>query len=223
MSVTENGVSELYVGRVLGRVSREERVMSDVYAQVSYAQVVEANGETREIHLRSHFECCASTRWAEMDATPEWRAYAAAYSHLAKATASYVKAVAKVEGIEKWTVPTMEPKKGSYVMVDRGSKGAKKGASGEVFYVGTCRFSGKPRIGFKGADGVAQWSAAGSVSVVPTVEELEAHEALAAADKAAALTVARAELAERSAAAQLALSQYLAAQAAVAAPMAVAA
>ncbi len=219
--VEKKSGQESYVGRVLKIVRREERVMSDVYADVSYAQVVELNGAFKEIYLTAHFECGGYAWSATADAAPAWHAYADAYSALAKACLSYQMAVTKVAEVARTTPSRMYPVKGSYVMVDRASKGAPKGASGEVFYVGTCRFSGKPRIGFL-HNGTKCWSASASVSVVPTVAELEAHEAKFAADKAAALSDAQEDLMDARNAALAAHSRYEAAQAALS-PMAVAA
>jgi hypothetical protein len=93
---------------------------------------------------------------ATVDATSEVREAYNAYR--AAAAAEKARARAEAEAAD----PAV---KGRTVTVTRGRK-VPKGTTGEVFWVGTCRYSRKPRIGLKDADGEVHWVLADYCKVV---------------------------------------------------------
>jgi hypothetical protein len=162
-----------YEGRVvrdLGR--RERRLMSDVYADVWSCLVVADDGRLVPFDYDSNFECWSDRYSLEVDLAPEWDVYREAagdYFAAIDALSSLKEKVSKRKralALAEKAAPSVEPDKGDEVEVTRASKGAPKGARGKVFWVGSCRFSGKPRVGFKGAGDKTYWSNAVSVKVV---------------------------------------------------------
>lgn len=196
MAVTENGLVT-YVGRVVSVVKREERVMSDIYADVSYANVIEEDGSMKSLHLRSHFELCSSTRWAVADATPEWLAYAEAKARLGGAEQRLAVAEKAVERAAKPVAPAIPAvAKGDLVMVSGKAEGLTKGDILEVVWAGTSRYSDAARVGLL-VGGQKVYCAATKVTRVGSTAELEtaereAAEATVAHREAAAVSLTRA-------------------------------
>jgi hypothetical protein len=194
-----------YVGRVLSTHTRETRVMSDVYCDVTYATVIEDDGRTHSVGAIYHFELGYPAR-VVVDATDEAKALAAAYTareaaRVSKETAEA--AVAKAKADIANPKGTYSVKRGDTVVAIRKVKGCPKGTTGEVFWVGACKFSGKPRVGFRNAGGT-YWVNECSVEVPEALEKARAK-AKAAAEVAkakaeAALVEATAKVTETEAA-----------------------
>lgn len=128
------GPHTLYVGAVLRTFSRCERIMSDVYANVSYAECWDAEkGAVIEwAYGNSEFGTHSAHLSVEVDATPEtlaaveaWKAAEEAKHLAAKAAADEAARVAELA----------TPRKGKVVVVARGRK-VKKGLVGEVIWMG---------------------------------------------------------------------------------------
>jgi ribosomal protein L24 len=178
MSVIEGSVVS-YEGRVLEIYSREERVMSDVYADVSYARVIEDDGSVRSVFLRSHFELDVSERRATVDATPEWKAYHATYKAMVDASNAHARAVEWAKRAEKPVAPAFPRiKRGDLVMVTGKVAGLTKGDIVSVDWAGTSKFSDAERVGVM-VDGKRVYCPASKVCRVHSAEEMEAAETAA--------------------------------------------
>jgi hypothetical protein len=145
-----------YVGKVVYTGEHNGYDDSDFYAYVR-----EDDGSFRKIVY-------ASTRgWtypngASVDASPEdinafyaWQSEVTELAAKARREAAAAEAKARGEHVGR----------GDHVKVVKGRK-VPKGTEGEVFWVGKCKFSGRPRIGFNGFDGETYWTAASNVEVV---------------------------------------------------------
>ncbi len=68
-------IEAAFTGCVVATFIREERVMSDVYANVTYAVVFNAEKNTFEnVQVRAHFELDSGTRSVEIDASADIKA-----------------------------------------------------------------------------------------------------------------------------------------------------
>lgn len=170
-----------HVGRVLSVETREDRVMSDIYAPVTRAKVVLANGAIETVHVRAHFECDSTRNYAEVDATDTAKALADAFTALDNAKRVLTRAEALLvvaqKAVKRGPVVNPQPDNGDTVEVIRKVKSTAKGTVGKVFWRGTCQFSGQFRYGLKDAAGATHWVNAASIKVV--LPEAE-HAALAA-------------------------------------------
>lgn len=175
MAFYRNG-SFSYVGRVLWVESREERVMSDVWAYVTYAGLVEDDGSVRKERVKSHFELDGGDGHAVMDATPEVRELVMAYDRrrfAERAVEDAEKRLAKLSKPLKPAVPLMPRLAvGDVAMVVGAVPGLKKGDMVDVVWTGRSQFSDSERVGLL-VDGKKVYTAASKVSRVCTAEELE--------------------------------------------------
>ena len=160
--VTERG-EPTYVGRVLCIWSREERIMSDVWDNVSYATVLKDNDMTEDIHLGAssfgwNYEC-------DVDATPEmisaWqeRGRIAAKAHAeARAIADALHRAQAAE--EHAKAECLIPIKGYPAKVVKGRK-VPVGTEGMVVWTGEGGFG--TRIGICDEKGTTHYTAADNV------------------------------------------------------------
>lgn len=166
------GPHTLYVGAVLRTFSRCERIMSDVYADVSYAECWDAEkGKLVEwAYANSEFGYHTNHVSVEADATPETLAAVAAYKAKLAAEAAAAREAAK-EAARKAELAT--PYKGKVVVVARGRKVA-KGTTGVVVWYGAGKSFGygpaPMRVGVKDAAGEVHWTDAKNVDVVAQSE-----------------------------------------------------
>jgi hypothetical protein len=169
-----------YVGRVLRIYTRYDvQVMSDVWENMTYAEVVEDDLlTTTAIFLHGTGICAPGERIAEVDATEETLAALAANraakleaerpAREAAAKLAAEKAAAEAERIARYnaTLPT----KGKLAKVVKGRK-VPKGTTGTVIWMGAGNFG--TRLGLKDAEGTVHWTAASNCeAVVEKPEEL---------------------------------------------------
>ena len=212
MAVVRNGV-ESYKGRVLMTYTRDHRVMSDIYAPVTYARVIEDDGATREVHVKAHFELDTSNATATADATPAWKTLSEVYMAKSAAERRMGEAEAMAKAAAKPVAASYpEPRKGDLVMVTGKTKGVEKGELVEVVWTGTSKFSGAARVGLM-VNGERVYAPASKVTRVATADEMEVAEAAAAkatevrrAEAAAEMVKAKGHLATASAAYAAALA-----------------
>ncbi len=148
-----------YAGAVLKTFSRTERVMSDVYDDVSYADVWDGN----DVKTLSTGVMGYNTYAVTVDATPDVVDAANAFV-LAKTVAKAKRDLD--DRIAKAKDKAAEVGRGKSVKVVKGRK-VPLGTEGNVFWTGPNKFSryGELRIGFKDAAGATHWTAAGNVEV----------------------------------------------------------
>lgn len=138
-----------YVGCVIDTYTRVERVMSDIYADVSYATVWDrAAQRTRSVHLKAWFELTDHVDVdVEVDLSEEVKAEMRAVAEQAEARAAEAEAKAAQEREAKRQA---EPRKGVKVVVVKSAKGLPAvGTEGQCIWTGTCRYTGDPRMGMK--------------------------------------------------------------------------
>jgi hypothetical protein len=149
-----------YSGAVLRIKSKNERIMSDVWDTVSYAEVWNGKGVT-DISLG-----CSEFGWAyavDIDATPDVVAQANDWLlalKVAEFEADRLTAISRARSAAEKVAP------GKEIVIVKGRK-VPIGAEGRVFWVGPDKFSryGGLRIGFKNADGATFWTAASNAKV----------------------------------------------------------
>lgn len=222
MAVFTDGVVT-HAGRVLSVTTREQRVMSDVYADVTHARVVEDDGSVTEVYVKAHFECDSRHAYAVVDAGPEWHALAMAKAALSTAQ-STVERATKLVAVAARPVPPSLPavSRGDTVEVTGKVAGLTKGDFLTVAWAGRSQYTGATRVGFVVGAGKV-YCPATKVTRVCSTEELEA------ADTAAALATehnresAALNMAEATAALAAAETAYQAALVAVSTSTAVAA
>jgi hypothetical protein len=162
------GPHTLYVGAVVRTFSRCERIMSDVYADVSYAECWDAEkGKLVEWpYANSEFGYHTNHLSVEVDATPETLAAVAAYKAEKERQAEEARQAAR-EAARLAELAT--PRKGKVVVVARGRKVA-KGTTGTVIWYGPGKSFGygpaPMRVGVKDAAGTVHWLDAKNVDVV---------------------------------------------------------
>lgn len=167
-----------FTGRVLSFRTTCERVMSDVWDDVTYAQVL----GTDDIGARQLEEVCVGAASFDreltslglidaVDATPEVQAAAEEERQLlATYGAIRERLRAARAAAEKAVYEARLPRRGRQVVVARGRKVA-KGTEGEVIWYGEGKAygygqRGEMRVGIKLASGEVVWTAAANVDVV---------------------------------------------------------
>lgn len=165
-------------GLVMGAAyQREERVMSDVYAMVSYCQVWNpVTGEPENKALGAAFECESSFGTATVDCPPEiTKAWAAKQKvardaqEVARQEASRVRAEKEAEAELK------QIRKGVEAIVVKGRK-VPRGTRGTIIWTGGGNHG--PRVGLKGpGDANPHWTAEDNVeAIIPGLEPGETPE-----------------------------------------------
>lgn len=147
-----------YEGAVLGFETKEERIMSDVYAMVRYALVW--NGSKVERVAVSNSEFGASGITATVDATDEVKAHTFLYLsaiELRKLDNEFESRVNRMVELAK------TPIVGKDVVVVKGRKVA-HGTSGRVFWFGNNGFGDS--VGIEQADGTRVFTSVKNVEVV---------------------------------------------------------
>jgi hypothetical protein len=155
-----------YVGKVLSIHTKVERIMSDVWDDVSYATVLEADGSTKTICVGGcefgwNYKC-------EIDADPkviaDWNARveaAAKAAHEAQMKAEAEQRAKQYEADCKRSA--LAPTKGRTVTVTKGRK-VPVGTVGVVTWEGTDSYRGEARIGIKDAAGHVHYTAASNAT-----------------------------------------------------------
>lgn len=156
-----------YTGRVMHVSTSCERVMSDIYADVTKACVVEEDGSLKWITLSHGFELCSLTLRGEEDVHPYWSQLAGAWSNVKALkneleTADSRMARDITDKRYETQMGLCAIRKGDKLVVTRKYKNNIKGDTGFVFWVGHDRFSGAMRYGFKTEGGETRWISAGS-------------------------------------------------------------
>jgi hypothetical protein len=171
--VRKSGSLVEHEGRVLSVSTREEAVMSDVYAPVTRAKVVNDDGSVTEVYVRSHFECDASDAVATVDVTDEFRELAFAYTSLNLINGIVAVFQKDLKAAQKLTPSgTREPRKGDMVMVTGKAPGLTKGEFHTVVWAGTSRFSESVRLGVM-VDGAKRYAPASKFELVLSASEAE--------------------------------------------------
>lgn len=202
----EDGIS--YQGRVLKTYERDERVMSDIYAPVSYATVVEDDGSTKEVRLRAHFELCTSRRHAVADATEEWKEFAKAKEALRMAEGALQKTQKMAKDAERPVPASMpETRRGDLVMVTGKVPGLEKGSIVEITWAGQSKFSEALRLGTV-VDGKKLYFSASKVVRVCSEDDLAIAQKVAQSATEAARDSAAAALVEATLRHRLVLAAY---------------
>lgn len=113
-----------------------ERVMSDIYADVSYCLVWNADkGCAERVNLGAHFELNSTFGHAIVDATPEVRAAFEAWDAQVKATAAAVEKARREQAAKDAELAAWNrPEHGKRMTVVRGRK-TPVGTTGEVFWM----------------------------------------------------------------------------------------
>lgn len=161
----EDGSVEVeFAGCVVKTFVQEERVMSDVYADVGRAVVYNVEKDAFEtVYVRAYFELDRGGREALVDATPEVKA-------LYEAHLAVQEAEAKLNEAKRYRARSLEamktPMKGRTIKVVKGRK-VPVGTVGTCFYVGQGDYG--MRVGLKTAAGETLWTAASNVEAVVTV------------------------------------------------------
>lgn len=148
-------------GCVVSVSTREERVMSDVYAPVTYAVVFDAATETfKEVYVRAHFECDPGTSSTEVDASNDIQSIYALHQEIKAAEA----ALADMKrGLARQVAAVKAPAMGRTVKVVKGRK-VPVGTTGECFYLRDGNYG--PRVGLKDSAGQVHWTAASNCEAV---------------------------------------------------------
>lgn len=122
--------------------TRCERVMSDIYADVSYCLVWDReSGRAIEVSLGAHFELCSTFGHAVVDATPEVVAAYEAWQAEVEAKRQAAEQARRLEAAKAaWNAPAV----GKTMRVARGRK-VPVGTTGEVFWLGAGNYG--PRAG----------------------------------------------------------------------------
>lgn len=147
-------------GLVLGKEVRDERIMSDVWAYITYAKVWSPDEGRVKLVAVGNSEFGSSGSF-EVDASDEVKALAAAWEakELAKRRLSD-----KISDISKRVEAAKLPSRGKRVKVVRGRKVA-KGLTGLVFWAGEGRWGW--RVGFTpDGGGEAVWTDRKNVEVI---------------------------------------------------------
>ena len=162
----DDGVT--HEGLVMGPGStREERVMSDVYANVTRVPVWDpVKGEPSEVATAYHFECGSRVGKATVDfdrTRPDYLAWIAQRDAAAKKYAAEKAAREAKEKEARDRAEALPLEKGSEVVVTSGRK-VPKGTRGVIIWMGSGNYG--PRVGLKDASGEVHWTAAGNVTTV---------------------------------------------------------
>lgn len=166
---------EQYVGQVVDRVVKTERIMSDVWADCTYAVVFDGSS-IKEVYVgNSEFGYHGDLEGWEIDATLDTLAQYKAFKANQEVIRQHNEALAaekrRQEAIER---EAATPYKGRHVKVVRGRK-VPIGTEGVVFWYGRNKFGYNPndmRIGFKDAQGTVHWTCADNVEVVQSFQEV---------------------------------------------------
>lgn len=148
-------VDRLYVGATLALHWNSTRVMSDVWENLPYATVVDADGMVKVVHRDStkHATDTVDATPAAIDAANAWLLKAATAARKSDWDKKVAAAVADAKALAK----------GKTVVVTRGRK-VPVGTTGELFWLGDGRYG--LRAGVRDASGTVHWTAASNLDVV---------------------------------------------------------
>lgn len=154
-------VVESWRGRVCELSHPVERIMSDVWATVSYAHVLTLDGEIRRVnYANSEF----GGGRAEVDAAPEvLDAYRAAKERIQAEREEQARRDREERAREEREREAATPRRGKLVRVVRGRK-VPIGTEGRVGWYGESRYGW--RVGIDTDDGERVWTSANNVEVV---------------------------------------------------------
>ena len=187
-------VRRAYEGRVLGFSTRCERIMSDVYDDVTYAKVLGPASTPMEVALGAAIDRTGDREIAELlglateaDASEATKARYEEAVRLDQEFAVIRERVRRARDAKaKAAAEAREPKKGRKVRVVKGRKVA-IGTEGTVTWYGEGRAYGfgsraPMRVGIKLASGEVVWTDASNVQVIgapalPSAKECEARRA----------------------------------------------
>lgn len=157
------------VGRVVGTVVRVERIMSDVWADVTYAVVWDGEDGFYETSVyNSEFGAVGLDELGfhilEVDAPDGIKAYYECWKAMKEEEARVAAEKARVaREAERAAAAAKEPRKGRKIKVVRGRK-VPVGTVGECIWVGHGDYG--LRVGLKTTDGTVHWTAAKNVEAV---------------------------------------------------------
>ena len=156
---------ETHVGLVMSESFKtEERVMSDIYADVSHCWVWNPEKKHREqVTLGYHFELGHRFGFPVVDIDPEiLRAWQEEQAEAALRQREANEAHREAELEAEAERELKEPKKGDRAVVVKGRK-VPKGTVGVIIWEGSNQYG--PRIGLKDDDGKVHWTATSNVEV----------------------------------------------------------
>lgn len=156
---------ETWAGRVCRLWHRTERIMSDVWATVFYADVLTREGKVQRVEYGCD-EFSASAGHAEVDAPPTiMAAYRAEVDRVEREAKERDRVAKEKRAAEEAAREAATPYRGKRVKVVRGRKVA-KGTTGIVGWYGQCRYGNGYRVGIDTAAGERVWTNARNVEVV---------------------------------------------------------
>lgn len=146
-----------YDGVVLGTTGRDERIMSDVWAWITYAKVWDG---TKVIDVPIKNSEFGDYGTATIDATDAVKSAVAAWE---AAEAAKRAEAARLDAIARVMAEAGRVGRGKTVIVVKGRK-LPKGFTGRVFWLGDTKYG--RRVGIETADGKREFTAIGNVEVV---------------------------------------------------------
>lgn len=160
----------VYAGATLGTTGRDVRIMSDVWAWMTFARVWDG-AKVIEVPVGdSEFGADAKV---VVDATPEVLAAVAAWEAAKAAAAAKAATIAHVDRLVDYAKKVTV---GKDVTVVKGRKVA-KGTTGRVFWLGSGRFG--YRVGLTDAAGATHWTALSNVEVTNPDDYMDVTDAVA--------------------------------------------
>lgn len=159
-------VEVMHTGKVVAERERNTYHDSDFYATVEVEPGVFTEVQWGTTRFYAYGNGCV------IDATDDVRErWEAVQRERAEAAAL----AARVRNMERLIEDAKAPRKNDRVEVVRGRK-VPKGTTGVVFWVGSCKFSGRPRLGIKGEDGGTHWTAGSNCEVVDWKSKLTGYD-----------------------------------------------
>jgi len=159
-----------YDGAVLGTTGRDERIMSDVWAWITYAKVWDGSKVTEVAIADSEFGRYGE---ATIDASDDVKAAAVAWE-AAKAAAA--EKAARANAVDKTIAYAYDLAVGKDVTVVKGRK-VPVGTTGRIFWLGATKFG--PRVGIETANGERHFTARGNVEVSNPDDYLDVDDLMA--------------------------------------------
>jgi len=154
-----------FMGRVLGTMRREERIMSDVWATVTYAEVWNGT-EVERVRIGDSETGMIGAAYPDADreatrAADAWRDEQAEAARRAEVEQLRRRAEARAKAVEK----------GKRAIVARGRK-VPQGITGVVIWIGPSRYGRDLRAGLRDEKGTVHWLPARHLDVLDWREHL---------------------------------------------------
>jgi acetyl-CoA carboxylase carboxyltransferase component len=164
MTQKDDGTIEAaFTGCVVKTFWREERVMSDVYANVTYAVVFNAEKSTfEEVQVRAHFELDSGKRSAVVDASDDIKLMYDLHQAIKE---SESKLSEMKQRFASHVVAVKAPAEGRTVKVVKGRK-VPVGTVGRCEWIGESAYGAGVRVKIQEANGAIHWTAASNCEAI---------------------------------------------------------